>query len=186
MPTSQPAPPMSFYEDYRPVTTSPIHELPSPFSSNSSPSYSQRTASSGDPSPITSHTSVPSLNRQVTPQAGQCGSCYAPNIIRNTQSDSRNINSGRPYRQCTNMRCRKLNGFADQRGVNASNPLCNCQIPARLIAKKNKNYNGLQELFYTCQYKTCNNYYEDYRYEDGQVAQFNEAQIRRMAELGQI
>jgi hypothetical protein len=99
-----------------------------------------------------------------------------------TKSNRWNINSGRPYRKCAS--CGSWNGFSDNRGLNSGNPVCNCRAQSRLTAKREKNRNGLQELFYTCQFKTCTTFHEEYRYDDGTLAQLNDAQIRGMVNQG--
>lgn len=58
-----------------------------------------------------------------------CSLCNRPGRRRITNPWNRNGNAGRPYYHCT--ACAKFITFADERGNNASNPVCDCGTPSR-------------------------------------------------------
>lgn len=58
-----------------------------------------------------------------------CRRCGEPATEEVTRPSNRNGNAGRPYYKC--HRCNKFLCFADDRGNDPNNPLCNCGIPSR-------------------------------------------------------
>ncbi|KAF2803653.1 uncharacterized protein BDZ99DRAFT_399346, partial [Mytilinidion resinicola] len=120
------------------------------------------------------------------PNAGLCWRCSAPNQIRTSGMDSENPNSGRPYRECTNRNCDSFNGFADHRGLDPNHRHCECGIPSRIVARRNRNARGKRELFYRCANGTCGARLGDVRGPSGRVLEFTDAQIDKMVDAGQI
>jgi hypothetical protein len=167
-----------YYCEPNPRPSFPAVELPSPGPSNSATSYTTHDSSS--------FRTAPAANTYNSSQiAGNCPrvGCSGSNVIRYRKRHYRSYNSGRPYRECTV--CEDFNGFTDDRGLSTNYPWCDCYRPSRLQTKKDLNHNGLQELFYTCQFKTFG-FYEAYRYDDGSKAQLNDAQVRSMIERREV
>lgn len=72
-----------------------------------------------------------------------------------TGSLNRNGNAGRPYHKC--ISCRKFLGFADERGNDPNNPMCNCgeSSKAQRAGENSSNPGGLH---YVCRLGTCDYY----------------------------
>ncbi|KAH4132381.1 hypothetical protein HBI56_229580 [Parastagonospora nodorum] len=154
-----------------------------PSSSFSSPTPTQSYPNQTYPSQQNYQSHQPATS-PLAPPGTLCPACSAPNKTLYTKSTYNNLNSGRPYRSCT--RCREWNGFTDTRGLNPNNPLCNCRLPSRLQTKRALNQNGLQELFYTCQFKACSGFYEAFRGRDGLVAELGVGEVRGMVQRGEV
>jgi len=102
------------------------------------------------------------------------------------RKDGNNPNSNRPYRKCTNPACGNFNGFADDRGINAGNPNCRCDLKSRLVSKNQRSRNsGLWELFFSCQDKGCK-FYSPYTDNSGIVKGFTDAEINELIQEGII
>ncbi|KAF2497989.1 hypothetical protein BU16DRAFT_331283 [Lophium mytilinum] len=121
-----------------------------------------------------------------SPNAGLCWRCSSPNRIGTSRMDPDNPNSRRPYRKCSNRDCDSFNGFADQRGVHPDHMPCDCGVPSRVVAKKNRNEWGKRELFYTCANGTCDTHLGDVRGQSRRVLEFTDDQIDQMVRRGQV
>ena len=137
-----------------------------------SPGGSYSNPSPGSPSPS-------------LPNAGNCKRCFAPNLIKHVRMDAWNINRGRPYRSCASNTCRSFNGFADNRGLNSRNPVCHCLTPSRIVPKKERNGDGMRELFYTCPNGACN-FFSDFTDQNGMSLPFGDDALSEMAQQGRI
>lgn len=173
-PVSRPAAPLASNKPNNPVKSS---ASPGPRSSTNSssavssppaPTYTPTSlvvskdvyrpvkASSSPPPATVSHYNPPVQNPSVT----DCPVCGSPNEHRHVQEKAGSLNTGRPWRYCSNQGCGRFNGFADDRGlqgVRGANQLCDCPVPnsVRLVAKNKQDHQGRREAFYSCQFKAC-------------------------------
>lgn len=179
------------------ITTRPMYEQIAPAAYITPPHYmsNQREFSveaytgSGlhlDERPICSNTArgQPSLT-PTSSMAGDCRQCLAPNKFRTSRKKRENINGGRLYRSCSSRTCNAFNGFADDRGLDPGNQQCDCNQPSRLVAKNKFNTQGFRELFYGCRDGNCD-FFAEHTGRDGEVAQFTDADLMRMAQTKQI
>ncbi|KAI0467180.1 hypothetical protein F4859DRAFT_278924 [Xylaria cf. heliscus] len=81
-----------------------------------------------------------------------CRICRSPAVWAITQPTNINGNAGRPYFRCPP--CDKFLAFDDKRGIEETNPLCDCGEPSR------RDLSGYRSkvpgrLFYTCSNGDC-------------------------------
>lgn len=94
---------------------------PSPPSSSVRPTYQRSRASSSSSSSSTTVENTPRTGRTAeTP----CHLCGGPSTRLVTRYSNRTYYGGRPYFKC--LPCNKFLAFADERGINSSNPRCYC------------------------------------------------------------
>lgn len=72
-----------------------------------------------------------------------------------TRASNRNGNAGRPYYKC--VPCDKFLVFADNRGNDPTNPLCECGLESKrqVAGKERKTSRG---IFYVCRKGVCDFY----------------------------
>ncbi len=88
--------------------------------------------------------------------APDCRVCHKPGTRLITRASNRTGNANRPYYKC--VPCKKFLRFDDNRGNDASNPLCYCQTSSKMqVAGPHKSVP--RGLHYVCLSGACD-YYE--------------------------
>lgn len=188
-PKAEPSPP-----SIEPVRRDVVKVASSRSTPSPAPAYVSRL-----PSPSDSRSNVavgfpistpPRYNSNKVQVAGTCPQCDSPNDIRPVKWKPGSINTGRPWRYCSNARCGRFNGFADDRGLSVNgvdNPLCACAnpCPVRLVAKNARDAQGRVEAFYSCQFKACSSWF-NHEDDDGMATRFTSADLEQMVRLGYI
>lgn len=75
--------------------------------------------------PTQASTTVPHLS-----QPPPCRRCRGPGTRHITRASNRNGNARRPFVKCASS-CGKFISFTDERGIDPSNPGCDCGRPSR-------------------------------------------------------
>ncbi|KAF1850872.1 uncharacterized protein K460DRAFT_350872 [Cucurbitaria berberidis CBS 394.84] len=156
------------------------------------PSTSALTPAPAPAFPLTTWSTTTTAAVAEAPRTEECPLCSAPNLLRTVQYKSQSINTGRPWRCCSNKACERsngFNGFADARGLvnsdGGKNRFCKCAAPVRLVAKNEVDAMGRRQAFYSCQFKACSAWFwhEDW---EGERTVFSRGEIEGMVRRGEI
>lgn len=99
-----------------------------------------------------------------------------------TRRSNRNGNAKRPYYKC--LECNKFVTFADERGINANNPVCDCDHPSRMqvAGKSSATPRGLH---YVCVVGRCD-FFERAKSPAGKQYKLDESLVDMFSCLGII
>ncbi len=115
------------------------------------------------------------------PLGPRCRKCRNASERRITGLANRNGNAGRLYYKCTNPSCGQFLGFADERGLDATNPQCHCGLSTRRQVEKQKN-GGPRGVFFTCMQGSCS-FYEALRRQDQTPVMLTDEIVNTLAGL---